>query len=52
MNTLVLEKDGNDQLVRSCEKRCLKKGKRGIGHFFRRNYFLKHIIKGKIEGRI
>jgi hypothetical protein len=29
MNILVLEKDGNDQLDRWCEKRCLKKSKEG-----------------------
>jgi hypothetical protein len=63
----VLEKDGEDQLDRSCGKRrssayrqgdrnvvrTIKRGKGNwIGHVLRRNCLLKHGIEGKIEGRI
>jgi len=63
----LLEKDGEDQLDRSCEKgRSITKSQGGeeyptnnkrrkanrIGHILRRNCLLKHIIGGKIEGRV
>jgi hypothetical protein len=63
---VVLEKDGEDQLDRSCEKRrSIKKSEGGekyptnkrrksnwIGHILCRNCLLKHAVEGKIEGRI
>ena len=60
----MLEKDGGDQLNRSCEKwrtvtesqeernivHTIKRRKDSwIGHFLRRNCLLKHVIEGKIE---
>jgi hypothetical protein len=63
----VLEKDGEDQLDGSCEKwrnitwsqgvkghSTYNKNKEGywIGHILHRNCLLKHVIEGKIEGRI
>ena len=62
----MLEKDGGDQLDRSCEKRSVTKSGSGekhltkmkkteakwIGHMLRRNCLLKHANEGKIEGRI
>jgi hypothetical protein len=63
----VLEKDGEDQLERSCEKlRSITESQEGekylryskrrkadwAGHILRRNWLLKHVIKGKIVGRI
>jgi hypothetical protein len=63
----VLEKDGEDQLGRSCEKlevfhnvnkemfilNTLKTGKANwIGHILRRNCLLKHVTGRKIEGTI
>jgi hypothetical protein len=59
----VLEKDGEYHLDWSCKK-VLEVRKRGIsyiqerrkvnwiGHVFRRNCFLKHVIEGKVEGGI
>ena len=64
---MVLEKDGEDQLVRSrvvneelhgvkAGRNNLKKIKRRkancIGHILRRNCLPKHVIEGKIKGRI
>jgi hypothetical protein len=64
---VVLEKDGDDQLDRSCEKRSIleraKKEKnilhaihwrktKWICHILRRNCVLKHVIEVKIEGKI
>jgi hypothetical protein len=64
---VVLEKNGEDQLDRSREKlRSITQSQRGeeystynkkkkanwIGHILRRNCLLKHVIEGKIEGRI
>jgi hypothetical protein len=63
---VVLEKDGEDQLDRSCEKwRSITQSQGGeeypaynkkkanwIGHILRRNCLLKHVIEGKLEGRI
>jgi hypothetical protein len=63
---MVLEKDGENLLDRSCKKlRSVTKGKgernilhtgkgkdNWICHILRRNCFLKHAIEGKIEGRI
>ena len=56
---IVLEKDGEDRLERSCEKwvkkdrnipHTIKRRPSGwIGHILRRNCFIKHIIEGKIE---
>ena len=61
------EKDGEDQRDRSCEKwrsvteshgleeyHTNSKSRRAnwIGHILRRNCHLKHVIEGKIEGRI
>jgi hypothetical protein len=61
------EKDGEDQLHRSCEKKevmntarkernIVHKIKRRkvdfIGHVLRRNCLLKQVIEGNIEGRI
>ena len=59
----VLLKDGEDQLDRSCEKlRNMTKGlekrtvnrRKGnwIGHMLRRNWLLRHVTEGKIEGRM
>jgi hypothetical protein len=62
----VLVKNGEDQMDRSCEKwsttwrqgrkdypKTIKKRKAAwIGHIFRKNCILKHIIEGKPEGRI
>jgi hypothetical protein len=59
----VLEKDGEDQLDRSCEtwrvneeRNILHTMKRRtancVGHILRRNWLLKHVIEGKIERRI
>jgi len=60
----VLEKNGKDQFDGSCEKRSITKSQEGeystnkerrkaswIGHTLRRNCILRHVIKGKIEGR-
>jgi hypothetical protein len=63
---VVLEKDGEDQLDRSCEKwRSARVNEQGIilhliskrkanwiGHILRRNCLLKHINEGKIKGEI
>jgi hypothetical protein len=56
---VVLEKDSEVQLDRSCEgqggKECPTNNKRKtnwIGHILRRNCLLKHVIEGKIAGRI
>jgi hypothetical protein len=64
---VVLEKDGEDELDRSCEKRrgaeivkkernILRTVKRRevncIGHILHRNWLLKHVIEVNIEGRI
>jgi len=61
----VLEKDGEDQLVRSCENKVFirlkeagntlrtvkkKEGQLDWSHV-RRNYLLKHISDGEIEGK-
>ena len=64
---MVLEKDGEDQLVRSCEKKTLQRGKderniqqtiqrkktNWIGHILRWTCLLKHVIEGKrdVTGR-
>jgi hypothetical protein len=59
----MLDKDGEDQLDRSCEKRVLKRIQaernilhttkrtkaKWIGHILRRNCLLKHVIFRKIE---
>jgi hypothetical protein len=64
---VVLEKNGEDHLDRSCEKwRSITQSQGGqeyptykkrrkanwIGHILRRNCLLKHVIEGKLEGRI
>ena len=61
---VVLEKDGEDQLVRSCEKwRCVneqrnilhelrKRKANWIGHILRRNCLLQQVIEGKLKGQI
>ena len=63
---VVLEKDGERQLDRSCEKWSVTKSQGGegcpkimkrnkanfIGHISCRNCLLKHAIEEKIEGRI
>jgi hypothetical protein len=63
---VVLEKDGEDQLDRSCEKRSFTKSQgreeyptnhkrwkaNWIGHILLRLYLLKHINEGKIEGSV
>jgi hypothetical protein len=62
---VVLEKTGEDQLDRSCEKvlpiveeernilHTIKRKKANwIGHILRRNCLLKHVIEGKLEGTI
>jgi len=63
---MVLEKDGEHQLDRPCEKWSVAKSQGGegyskiikrnkanfIGHILCRNCLLKHVIGGKIEGRI
>ena len=62
---MVLQKDGEDQFDRSCERneevlrivseeknilKTIKKGKANwIGHILYRNCLLKHIIEGKIQ---
>ena len=60
---MVLEKDGEDQLERSCEKRSIKKGqgkedvlhkvnrRKGswIGHILHSNRLLKHVFEGKMR---
>jgi hypothetical protein len=63
----VLEKDGEDQLDRSCEKQKVllrvseqrnilheirKRKASWIGHFLSRNCLLKEVIEGKIQGQI
>ena len=63
---MVQEKDGEDQLDRSCEQRrsvtCCQSGenilhtinrRKGnwIGHNLRRNCLLRHVVEGKVEGR-
>jgi hypothetical protein len=65
--SMVLKKNGEDQLDRSCGKRRnlnrakeegiilhTIKGRKAnwIGHILRRNCLLKHLIEGKLEGRI
>jgi hypothetical protein len=48
----VLEKDGEDQLGRSCEKNILHKIRLKapwMGHVYLRNCTLKHINEGNIE---
>ena len=61
---VVLEKDGEDQLDRSCEKwrrvrgneqrnilhEIRKRKANWIGHILRRNWLLKQVIEGKIKG--
>jgi hypothetical protein len=63
---VVLEKDGEDQLDRSCEKltsitqsqdernivHTVKRKSNWISHILRTNCLLKHVIAGKLEGRI
>jgi hypothetical protein len=62
---VVLEKNAEDKLDRSCEKwrsitqseggeeyRTYNKKANWIGHNLRRNCLLKHVIEGKLEGRI
>jgi hypothetical protein len=64
---VVLEKDGEDQLDRSCEKlKSVRKVKEDmnilptvkrseanwIGHTLRGNCLLKHVFEGNLEGRI
>jgi hypothetical protein len=63
---VVLEKNGEDQLDRSCEKLSITQSQGGeeyptynkkkkanwIGHIVRRNRLLKHVIEGKLVGRI
>jgi hypothetical protein len=64
---VMVEKNGDDQLDRSCEKwRSITQSQGGeeflhtikirkanwIGHILRRNCLLKHVIEGKLEGRI
>jgi hypothetical protein len=64
---MVLKKDGKNLFDRSCEKcRSVTKGQgernilhtgngrkaNWIGHILRRNYVLKHVTEGKLEGRI
>jgi hypothetical protein len=62
---VVLEKNGEDQLVRLCEKlRSKVSGERNvlhkirirktnsIGRILRRNRIVKRVMEGKIEGRI
>ena len=58
---MLQEKDGEDQLDRSCDKLSIirVKEERNIlhtinrtGHILRRNCFLKHVTEGNIEGRI
>jgi hypothetical protein len=67
-SNVVLEKNGEDQLDRSCEKwRSITQSQGGeeyptynkkkrkanwIGHILRRNCLLKHVIEGQLEGRI
>jgi hypothetical protein len=59
---VVLEKDGEDQIGRSCEKlRNVKKSQRNelptcntrkanwICHIFHRNFLLKHVVESKIK---
>ena len=50
---MMLEKDGEDQLDRSCEKSrgdtWSQGGKKGIEHNLRRNCLLKQIIEGKTQ---
>jgi len=62
----MLEKDGEDQLDRSCGKWSITKNKgeeeyptyntkwkaNWIGHILRGNCLLKHVIEGNIEGMI
>ena len=62
---MVLEKDGEDQLDRSCEKcekllrdneqrkvlhEIRKRKANWIGHILRRNCLLKQVIEGKVKG--
>jgi hypothetical protein len=64
---VVLEKSGEEQLDRSCEKgRTIHRVKqerniihtikrreaKWIGQILRRNCFVEHVIKGEIEGRV
>jgi hypothetical protein len=62
---VVLEKDGEDQLDGPWEKKLqrvkeernilleIKRRKANwIGHIWHRNFLLKHVIEGKVEGRI
>jgi hypothetical protein len=62
---MLLEKDGEDQFYRSCEKllhrvkgetnilRRIKRRKANwIGHMLREDCLLKHDIEGNLEGRI
>ena len=60
---MVLEKDGEDQLDRSCEECNRVKEERNIvckikrrkanctGHILCKNWLLQHVIGGKMEGR-
>jgi hypothetical protein len=63
----VLEKDGEDQLARSCEKEEVlltakeqrnilheisKRKAKWIGHILRRNCLLQQVTEGKVKGRI
>ena len=54
---VVLEKDGEDQLDRSCEKWSIlheirKRKANWFGHILRRNCLLKQFIEGKIKGEM
>jgi len=64
---VVLEKDGEDQLDRSCVKHevlhginekmnilytVMRRKANWIGHIFRRNCLIKRVTEGKIEGEI
>ena len=56
---MVLEKDGEDQLDRSCKKlrrnilhEIRKRKANWIGHILSRNCILQQVIEGKIKGQI
>jgi hypothetical protein len=51
---MVLEKNGGNQLDRSCEnilQRIKRRKASWFGHILRRNCLLKPVIEGKIEGK-